>query len=83
MAQEHGVRVIELGDLSSLCGTSRIGEIKRILAGLKNGEEALIVTSDPDTWYSLANLGEDLGYEVIESTRSQGRYGVRIRVKRS
>lgn len=80
MVQEHGVRVIEL---SSLCGISRIEEIKRILANLKGGEEALIVTRDPDTWYSLANLGEDLGYEVIESTKSQGMYSVRIRIKRS
>jgi uncharacterized lipoprotein len=58
-----------------------MAEIRRIVSSLKSGEEALIVTSDPDTWYSLANLGEELGYEVIESTRSQGRYSVRIRIK--
>jgi uncharacterized lipoprotein len=81
VVQEHGARVIELGDLSSLCGTSRMAEIRRIVSSLKSGEEALIVTSDPDTWYSLANLGEELGYEVVESTRSQGRYSVRIRIK--
>ncbi len=78
-----GPRTIDLGDLSVLCGTSRLTEIRRrVVETLKPGEEAIVVTSDPETWYSLANLGEELGYELIESSRDQrGRYLVRIRAK--
>ncbi|HWQ17301.1 MAG TPA: hypothetical protein VNL13_05670 [Sulfolobales archaeon] len=79
------LRTIDLGDLSILCSTSRIGEIRRrVVEILKPGEEAVVVTRDPETWYALTNLGDELGYELIESSRdSEGRYLVRIRMKNS
>lgn len=76
-----GLRIVDLGDLSALCGVSRISEIRRAIESLEPGEEALIVTSDPETWYSLANMGEELGYEVIESSRGDRGYSVKIRLK--
>jgi len=75
-------KTIDLGDLSVLCSTSRSGEIRRrVVEALGPGEEAVVYTSDPETWYSLANLGEELGYEVLESRRDGGRYSVRLRRK--
>jgi TusA-related sulfurtransferase len=78
--EPRSIKTIDVGDLSILCKTSRLGEIKRrAVDPLAPGEEALIITSDPETWYSLANLGDELGYDVLESKRDSGKYFVRIR----
>jgi TusA-related sulfurtransferase len=80
--EENRARIIDIGDLSILCSTSRLGEIRRrVLENLRQGEEAIILTSDPETWYSLANLGDELGYDVLESRRHGNKYIVRIRLR--
>ncbi|MEM4969708.1 MAG: hypothetical protein QXE01_00480 [Sulfolobales archaeon] len=77
---EGRARIIDIGDLSVLCSTSRLGEIRRkVLESLGQGEEAVVLTSDPETWYSLANLGDELGYDVLESKKENNRYIVRIK----
>ncbi|GAY25588.1 hypothetical protein ATG_07910 [Desulfurococcaceae archaeon AG1] len=41
-----------------------------------------MVTRDPETWYALTNLSDELGYELIESSKDpEGRYLVRIRIR--
>jgi hypothetical protein len=48
--EENQARIIDIGDLSILCSTSRLGEIRRrVLENLRQGEEAIILTSDPET----------------------------------
>ena len=79
-----GHRIIDLGDLSILCSTSRIAEIRRrVVEALEPGEEAVLVTRDPETWYAITNLGDELGYELIESSRDrEGLYLARVRMKK-
>lgn len=78
--EEGQAKIIDIGDLSVLCGTSRLREIRRrVLESLGRGEEAVVFTSDPETWYSLANLGDELGYDVLESRKENNRYIVRIK----
>lgn len=72
---------VDLGDLSSLCGISRLTYIKNVLKTIRPGQDAILITNDAETWYTILNLSDNLGYEVVENRKEQGKYFVRIRVK--
>ena len=74
-------KIIDFRKIEEKCNLPKIEAIQTyILNQARPGEEYEILSRDPDTRYAIKNLGEDLGYEVLEDAREDGLYIIRIRI---
>ncbi len=76
------LRRIDLKKLTAECGLPKLEAFKDfIVTAAVPDEEIEVVVGDADTWYALKNLGDELGYEVLDSyKKSDKEYIVVIKV---
>jgi TusA-related sulfurtransferase len=75
------MKQIDLRVLGDQCSASKSKVIEFVIGeGLSKGEEAEVILSDPDTWFAVSNLGDQLGYSVLsKERRGESEYIVIIR----
>lgn len=76
------VKIVDFRKIEEKCNLPKIEALQTyILNRARPGEVYEIIVRDPDTWYAFKNLGEDLGYEVLEERREDEAYILRIRIQ--
>lgn len=72
-------RQIDFRRVEDKCAASKIEAIQRyILNQVRPGEKVEVIVAKPDTWYTLTQLGDALGYQVLESRQEGGEYRILI-----
>lgn len=77
------MRRIDLRNIKDMeCSKTKLETFQiHIIANADIGEELEVVVGKEDVWEALKDMGEDYGYEVIESRKvSDDEYIVRIRI---
>lgn len=73
------MKEVDFRRLEEKCASSKIEAIQKyILSQVMPGEKVEVIVAKPDTWYALTNLGDVLGYRVIESKETGEGYRVVI-----
>ena len=82
MSEVGEVKLIDFRKVEAKCGLPKIEAFQTyILNRAMPGEVYEVIVSDPDTWYALRNLGDELGYEVIDARKDEDKYVVVIKIK--
>ncbi len=77
------MRRIDLRNIKDMeCSKSKLETFQiHIIANADIGEELEVVVGKEDVWKALMDMGEDYGYEVVDSWKAgDGEYVVRIRI---
>ncbi len=75
------VKVVDFRKIEEKCNLPKIEALQTyIINRAKPGEILEVIVKDPDTWYAIVNLGDTLGYEVLDSTEEDNLYIIRIRI---
>ena len=59
------------------CQTSSLDLFKQKLSEIKSGNEFLLIVSNADAWYTLRNIGDELGY-IVKKYWKEGSRDYRI-----
>lgn len=75
-------RLVDFRKIEEKCNLPKLEAIQTyILNHARPGELLEIIVRDPDTWYAIKNLGDQLGYTVIEDKQEDDHYTIIIRIE--
>ncbi len=75
-------RIVDIRKIQEKCNIPKIEALQTyILNNAKPGEVLEIIVGDADTWYAFIQLGETLGYKIIESRKEEDEYIITIKIE--
>jgi len=75
-------KIINFTKIEEKCNIPKIEAIQTyILNNAKTGDTYEIHTKNPDTWYAIKNLAQQLEYEIIEEHKENNTYIITIKIK--
>ncbi|MCE4599183.1 MAG: hypothetical protein F7C81_03185 [Desulfurococcales archaeon] len=75
-------RIVDFRKIEEKCNLPKIEALQTyILNNARPGETLEVIVGDADTWYAFTQLGETLGYKVLESRKEEDKYTIMIKIE--